>query len=202
MVDAPFLPVRENYPMIDHANTQKRREFDPFRNRLCRDIRNDLSESLMTVIHTADSDKLSPVVERYKTLDLEPCMSDYLNDRLTRYHRVFKQIKSAGMSPDETYAIAVLLWNQELFFEVHEWLEEKWLKAIGTEKVVVQALIRAAGTYVHLEHGRREGAKKMALKAVASLLQHQTTVPPVFNVESLVAKLTGLDPVPPKFGEQ
>jgi len=187
--------------MVAQANSQDRQQFDPFQDRLCRDIRNDLSESLMAVIAEADSDLISPVVERYKAGKIAPCMRDYLDDRLTRYRTIFKQIEAVGMQPDDTYEIAVLLWDQGLFFEVHEWLEKKWLKADGAEKIVLQALIRAAGVYVHLEHGRREGAKKMALKAVASLVQYKAMVPPVFTVEGLVAKLTALDPVPPKFGK-
>lgn len=95
-----------------------------------------------------------------------------------------------------------MLWNQELFFEVHEWLEKGWLKAHGTDKSILQALIRAAGTYVHLKHGQREGAKKMAAKAVQTLLQHKAMVPAIFNVEVLIAKLAALDPVPPKLGDE
>ncbi len=186
--------------MVAQSNWLAHPAFDPFQDRLCRDIRNELSESLMEMINNAGIDVLSSVVEKYKAENIEPFMRDYIDDRLTRYRKVFKQIKLSRIQTDETYDIALLLWNQELFFEFHEWLEKKWLAADGTEKIILQALIRAAGTYVHLEHGRREGAKKMASKAVNSLVQYKAMVPAIFKVEVLVAKLKALDPIPPKFG--
>lgn len=176
-------------------------KFDPFQNRLCRDIRNDLSESMMEVIIKTDLAILTPIVKKYTNKDIEPYLHDYIDDRLNRYGKVIAQIKASEIRPDDTFAIAALLWDQELFFEVHEWLEKQWLKATGTGKIILQAVIRAAGTYVHLEHGRREGAKKMADKAVASLVQYQPMVPASFKVEVLIAKLKALDPVPPILGK-
>ena len=52
---------------------------------------------------------------------------------------------------------------------------------------------------MHLERGRHGRAKKMASKAVATLIRHKESIS-VFNVELLIAKLKALDPVPPKFG--
>jgi len=187
--------------MVVHSNWQALPVFDPFQNRLCRDIRNELSESLMAIINGADIGVLSSVVEKYTAGNIEPFRRDYMDDRLARYRTVLEQIKSSGIQTAETYGIALLLWDQELFFEVHEWLEKKWLSADGTEKIILQALIRAAGTYVHLEHGRREGARKMASKAVITLVQYKAMVPSAFTVEVLIAKLAALDPVPPKFGQ-
>jgi hypothetical protein len=60
-------------------------------------------------------------------------------------------------------------------------------------------LIRAAGTYMHLECGRHMGARKMSSKAVETLIRYKESIP-VFNVELLIAKLKTLDPVPPKLG--
>lgn len=186
--------------MNAQENRQHHPAFDPFEDRLCRDIRNDLSEAFLETIIKADLNLLSPVIEKYSIRDIEPFMREYIDDRQTRYRTVFHQIKPSGIQTDETNAIALLLWNQELFFEFHEWLEKKWLKAGGTEKIILQALIRAAGTYAHLAHGRKEGAKKMAAKAVDSLIQYKSMVPSVFEVEVLITKLAALDPTPPKFG--
>jgi hypothetical protein len=100
----------------------------------------------------------------------------------------------------ESLIIALLLWDQKLFFEFHEWLEQKWHNSQGTEKIIFQALIRAAGTYIHLEHGKIAGARKMASRAVTNLIRYKESIPIFFNVELLVAKLKALDPVPPKLG--
>ncbi len=173
--------------------------FDPFADRLCRDIRNDLSQGLMETILGTNSGMLAAVEERYRKRALPRFAGDYLDDRLRRYRTVLGQITTSGTQIGDTYGIARLLWNEGLFFEVHEWLETAWLKATGPDRAILQALIRAAGTYVHLGHGRTAGARKMAEKAVAGLLQYQALVPRAFQVEALVAKLTALDPVPPKF---
>lgn len=153
----------------------------------------------MKMIRGVEIGAPSAMAAKYRSMDLAPFMEDYLEDRLRRYQRIFEQIKSAGIRTDDTYGIAVLLWDQDLFFEVHEWLEEKWLAASGPEKELLQALIRAAGTYVHLKHGRKEGAEKMAAKAVTSLKELKEMDSGAFDVERLIAKLSGLDPVPPKF---
>ena len=179
-----------------------RAAFDPFQDRLCRDIRNDLSQGLMAVLRSAEIGGLDSTVARYRARSLDPVQSDYLDERLARYQRVLAEIKTAWISKDDTYGIAVLLWDQGLFFEVHEWLEAKWLVAGGPEKKLLQALIRAAGTYVHLGAGRLDGAQKMACRAVSTLTALKAMVPGVIDVDLLIAKLTVLDPVPPKFGRR
>jgi hypothetical protein len=173
--------------------------FDPFESRLCRNIRNELSVSLMKAIHNGDLGSSYTVVEKYMSEGIEPFINNYINNRIVRYKAIVTQIQTANIQIHETYIIALLLWDQELFFEVHEWLEKKWRNSQGTEKIILQALIRAAGTYMHLECGRHMGAKKMASKAVETLIRYKESIP-VFNVEQLIAKLKSLDPVPPKFG--
>ena len=173
--------------------------FDPFESRLCRNIRNELSISLMKAICNGDIGSSYTVAEKYMSEGIEPFIKSYINNRIMRYKAIVTQIQTANMQIHETYIIALLLWDQELFFEVHEWLEKKWRNSQGTEKIILQALIRAAGTYMYLECGRHMGAKKMASKAVETLIRYKESIP-VFNVESLIAKLKALDPVPPKFG--
>jgi len=174
--------------------------FDPFKSRLCRNIRNELSVSLMDAIHSQDIGPANIVARKYGAEDVEPFIDRYVHDRLTRYNTIINQIRSAHLQGHETFGVALLLWDQELFFEVHEWLEKKWRTGKGAEKMIYQALIRAAGVYVHLEHGRTEGARKMALKAVAGLTCYKSFAPSCFNVELLIDKLKALDPDPPKLG--
>ena len=173
--------------------------FDPFKSRLCRNIRNELSESLMKTIHSGDIGSSYTVAEKYMSKGIEPFINNYINNRIMRYKVIVTQIQTANIQIHETYIIALLLWDQELFFEVHEWLEIKWRNSQGTEKIILQALIRAAGTYMHLECDRHMGAKKMASKAVETLIRYKESIP-VFNVELLIEKLKALDPVPPKLG--
>ncbi len=123
-----------------------------------------------------------------------------MDDRITRYQAVITQIRVANIPIHDTYAVALLLWDQGLFFEVHEWVEGKWLQSSGAEKIVLQALIRAAGTYVYLEAGSPEKAKKIAAKALPPLIQHKALVPGFFNVDLLIASLEPVNTVPPKLG--
>jgi hypothetical protein len=173
--------------------------FDPFHNRLCRDIRNDLSVSFMTAIRSRDLKAAAGVVKKYMSKDVEPFVADYMENRLNRYRRVVHEIGSQNIPMEDTYGIACRIWNQSLFFEFHEWLEQSWHRAAGTEKQVLQALIRSAGVYLLLESGRMNGAKKMAAKAAAGLSELQALVPGSFDVARLIDKLSALDPVPPEF---
>ena len=172
--------------------------FDPFNSRLCRNIRNELSESLIKAVHNRDIGPSIAVAEKYVSQRAEPFITRYITNRITCYKTVLNQIRSADIKRHDTFIIALLLWDQELFFEVHEWLEIKWRDSKGTDKLISQALIRAAGVYIHLEHGRTEGANKMASKAAASLTRYKRFVPPFLNVELLLSKLKALDSAPPK----
>ena len=176
------------------------KHFDPFKSRLCRNIRNELSESLMKAIHDQDIGPSTAVAEKYISENTEPFIIRYIDNRLIRYRTVINQIRSMHAQIHDAFIIALLLWDQELFFEVHEWLENKWRESKGPEKMIYQALIRAAGAYVHLEHGRIVGAREMASKAAASLTRYKRTVPAFLNIELLLSKLKALDPVPPKLG--
>jgi len=174
--------------------------FDPFQNRLCRKIRNELSESLMGAIHSRDLAPSNAVAQKYAPESAEECINEYISNRIERYSVIINQIQSTNIAADETYIIVLLLWDKELFFEIHEWLEPKWLKAKGTEKSILQAFIQAAGTYILLEYSRDKGARKMAAKAVATMLKYAKLLPDFLDTELLINKLKAVDPVPPKLG--
>ena len=94
---------------------------------------------------------------------------------------------------------ALVLWDLELFFEVHEILESVWIKATGSEKLVLQAMIRAAGMYIKLkDQNNIRGANKMASKAVKVLQANRQFFSNDFPLDLLLDKLKRLDPNPPK----
>ena len=173
--------------------------FDPFHNRLCRDIRNDLSIHLMDSIKTGDISPVVDVVEKYKSQDVESFMNDYMGNRLRLYQRVLSEISSQNIPLEDTYRIACCIWNQALFFEFHEWLEHQWHVTYGPEKELIQALIRSAGVYLLLESGRKKGAQKMAVKAVAGLRKTRAYAPGFFDITRLIDSISEFDPLPPKF---
>lgn len=171
-------------------------KFDPFEDRLSRDIRNALSEAFAQALTDLSMESVQRVAEEYFTKYLESWHRDYIHERLSRYEKALVIIKDEKIS--EVFARALILWDLELFFEVHEILEHAWLSSQGHEKLVLQAMIRAAGVYIHLPRGNRIGARKMASKAVDALIANRAHVPPLFDLELLLAKLQKLDPVPPK----
>jgi predicted metal-dependent hydrolase len=77
-------------------------------------------------------------------------------------------------------------------------MEVQWKQSHAVEKKIMQSLIQAAGMYVHLEYGRKDGAEKIARKAVSGLQAHQNAARRRFNVDLLIAHLKRFDPIPPK----
>ncbi|MGV1100624.1 DUF309 domain-containing protein [Thiovibrio sp. JS02] len=171
-------------------------QFEPFQDRLSRDIRNALSETIAPVLAENDLAPALAVARRYLAMDLPPCYGDYIRDRLTRYAQALEIIRQNGHG--DAFTEAMVLWDLGLFFEVHEVLEEAWNEARGEEKKILQALIRAAGFYIKLEYGYEEAAAKMAARAVAALEKNRQAVPAGINLELLLEKLKGLAQIPPK----
>jgi hypothetical protein len=169
---------------------------DPFIDRLCRDIRNDLSEALMNSLCLLDLTSAEEVARKYLAADLQLPYKQYINDRMDRYGRVLQRISSNGF--EDAFSRALVLWDEELFFEVHEILEHAWLKSSGKAKLILQAMIRAAGMYVHLAHGNVKGATSMAAKAVKAFEANHSEVPDILDIDLLLHKLRDVDPVPPK----
>ena len=173
--------------------------FDPFHNRLCRDIRNALSVSFIKAIQQGNMNPVRDTAQALQGKAAKPFMQAYIKQRLSRYQEVFDDRISGKPLAGETYRIACSMWNRSLFFEFHEWLEHSWHQAAGREKQMLQALIRSAGAYLLLEAGRMNGAQKLAAKAVAGLRQIRSLIPAEFDVDLLIRKLTALDPPPPRF---
>lgn len=172
------------------------KRFDPFADRLSRDIRNDLSEALMNSLRRLDLAPAQEVADRYLATDLEPIYRQYIYDRMQRYGRALERIGRQHF--DDAFHRALVLWDEELFFEVHEILEHAWMNAAGKRKLILQAMIRAAGMYVQLDRGNTKGATSMAAKAVAAFEVNRSEVPDFFDLDLLLSKLRGVDPVPPK----
>ncbi len=168
--------------------------FNPFENRLCRDIRNDLSETFLDVLEARSITPSEQVAAGFLKKDLPKICRDYILVRLKRYQRVLDTIELHG---DELYISAAITWDQKLFFEVHELLEPPWMKAEGAEKLLLQALIRAAGVYLNLELDYTDRARKISLKAIPILEEHHRLLPNTLDADRLISSLKALDPVAP-----
>ena len=170
--------------------------FDPFNNRLCRNVRNALSENFNKVLAQKNMQSVRRVAGFFLNDPLPLCVRRYIDLRLAAYEQVLADVRNHHL--DHPLDIAVAIWDQHLFFETHEYLEQHWMAADGDQKKLLQAIIRAAGAYVHLEQGNLTGAKRIAAKAVAVLEVHQERLAPYADPRLLLAKLRSLDPTPPR----
>lgn len=169
--------------------------FNPFEDRLSRDIRNELSEGLAAAIETGDDALLLATVAKYQQEPLAEYYRSYLEDRFSRYEKALVAISQDIIDPIHR---GVILWNLGLFFEVHEVLEHAWYTAQGAMKVTMQALIRAAGAYIKKEYGFHDSAGRLAEKAVAVLAENKALLVAYFNPDSLIEALLHLDSGPPQ----
>jgi predicted metal-dependent hydrolase len=170
--------------------------FDPFNNRLCRNVRNVLSEHFKDALEKMDMQPLRRRAESFLS-ELPPAsVENYINRRLAAYEQVLADVCARRL--EHPLDIAVSIWDRQLFFETHEYLEPYWMEAADDEKYLFQAMIRAAGAYVHLEQGNREGAERMAGKAIAGLERSRGRLAPFAEPQLLLKKLRELDPVAPK----
>ncbi len=172
----------------------KKKQFDPFSDRESRDIRNGLSAALTQSIQTKNPDVVRKQLEKFAAAHSEKIYQDFINDRRQRFEAVLQPIfKNQIINILEQ---GVLLWNQHLFFEFHELLESRWLKAEGQERIFLQGLIRAAGTSIHLERGNMKGAVKMSQKAIDNLSETPSR-PEIGNLDELIMWLKRPDQDPP-----
>lgn len=160
--------------------------FNPFEDRLSRDIRNDLSTGLAAAIETGKSDGLTEIVARLRRQPLADYYNDYVEDRYARYQEALAYIQGKITDPIEQ---GIVLWNLGLFFEVHEVLEHVWYTAQGNMKQTLQALIRAAGVYIKREYGFNDSADRIAAKAIPVLGANENILRAYFKVEKLTAAL-------------
>lgn len=156
--------------------------FDPFRDRLSRDIRNDLSESLMVCLQVRQLQPAQAVASRYLSADPGLARTRYITDRLKRY-AVF--LERCSRDSAEVLQLGMFLWELELYFEVHEILEHAWRQAAGEEKVFLQAMIRAAGVFIKGEFGFASAAASLGAKSLPILQANRDrlaiyTAPDVF----------------------
>lgn len=81
-------------------------------------------------------------------------------------------------------------FNQQLFFECHETLEELWLEERGEDRKFYQAIIQIAAGYFKLQQGVPVGAVKLWRTGLEKLGLYE----PFFcgiNVESLSQSVRG-----------
>ena len=168
--------------------------FNPFEDRLSRDLRNELSEALAVAVETGSDEKLANIMKKYRSQPLADCYRTYLEDRCARYEKALAAIPGI-IDPIHR---SLILWDLGLLFEMHEVLEHAWYTAEGRMKLTMQALIRAAGVYIKREYGYNEAAARIAAKAIPVLEKNRVLLEKYFKPEKLIAALASPDASPPQ----
>ena len=160
--------------------------FDPFQDRLSRDIRNQLSESIMACRRTMDLAPAREVAEHFLGLQPGPEQVAYIKQRLIGYARFLERVSTG---PEDVLWRGLVLWDLGLHFEVHEILEYAWHRSQGEEKLLLQAMIRAAGVYIKGDYGYTEAAAKLAAKALPVLESQRQRLAAYIDPERLFAAM-------------
>jgi hypothetical protein len=169
--------------------------FDPFNNRLSRDIRNTLACAYVDALQQADKGIYQQTAELWLANKLERDPARYIRDRLKRYDHAFDQITENRIRDAKLQAL--IIWNHRLFFEVHELLERVWQQTTGDEFQALKGLIQAAGVYVHLEYKHRVAAEKLAAKSSDRIRKYRSCLKFIANLDTLLGKLLCPDAEPP-----
>ena len=174
---------------------KNKKRFDPFTDRLARDIRNGLSTAFSHALQARDSAQLERSSAKWAQSDLPQAMADYVEDRIQRYRRVLDRIQSENeIDPCRQ---ALLAWNEQLYFEVHEILEEVWQPASGDRRKALQGLILAAGIGEHMRYGHTVAAERLSIRADQLIRQHRPYLNFIENLDDLLDWLQNWKLAPP-----
>ncbi len=172
------------------------KKFDPFNDRLSRDIRNTLSTALVGELRGDGRLRLQDVALRWLSKVGDAAYQSYIRQSMAAYDRVLRQVQSDGVQ--DPCLQAVVLWNAKLFFEVHELLESVWLGTGGRQRKALGGLIQAAGVFVHRGRNHYKAAQGLARRAMKNLEGAAPYLGFIEELAPLVASLRDATAAPPK----
>lgn len=170
--------------------------FNPFEDRLSRDTRNALGHGFIQSIRSNSMDPFLETKAAWTAAPATPEIQSYIKKRRTHLTTILNQL-AESQDFEGQHSIPVILWNLQLFFEFHEWMEEIWTSQTKAQKKASQALIIAAVVYEHLTYHRTESAKRLAKKAVNLFEAYGGSVPDWADPPIFCRHLTNLNLAPP-----
>ena len=168
-------------------DSSQKNQFDPFTDRLSRDIRNTLSRAMVRALQQGDPDYFMNRCRAWLRQNLPDTHRTYVANRQRVFEHLF-QLSRTGQDIGPL-SLAAALWNAGLFFEVHEVVEDVWHTATGPRRQALKGLVQAAGSYVHHEAGRTAAAVRLGRKAAANLHSSATALGKISNTEELIRHL-------------
>jgi hypothetical protein len=86
---------------------------------------------------------------------------------------------------------SALLFNADLFFEVHEVLEAAWHTATGSERVLLQGLLQIAVALYHYGQANYRGARSLLRAGYEKARAASASAPAVVDMEAFLAAVAG-----------
>ena len=161
--------------------------FDPFKTRLARDIRNNLSKAFLQALAEKDVSVFQRCTADFLQQNSEPPYAHYVKERLARYEEAYAIIEKRKLK--KILQQVPILWDLKLYFEMHELLELEWKKAEGGRRRALQGLIRAAGMKIHAENNNGKVAVSMGVKALADLMRYRDELADLVPLEVILADI-------------
>ena len=110
---------------------------------------------------------------------------------------------AADISWHPNYRAYFRCWNEQLYYEAHDVLEDLWLKTTSDDAKYFKGLIQAAGAFVHLQknfeqpahpkHGRRLSPAVRLLRLAGKNLENFGPVRHRFDVNAFRDLLAGYE---------
>ena len=118
----------------------------------------------------------------------DPITEEYVREKAKNYSEFLRELP-ANFEPveddiEKNVKMARLLFEKELYFEVHEILEEVWMGEFGKEREFLQALIQIGVAYYHLSNYNTRGFK-LLLENALELLESYSGIIHTVNVDKL-----------------
>lgn len=170
------------------------RTFDPFSDRLARDLRNALSTALVDQLTGKVPGAIAREADLWREKEMAPIYTSFLEERLGSYDAVLADIESVGHTDPRHQAVD--LWNAGLLFELHELLETIWVEAKEPERTALKGVIQAAGAFLHNQRGKPEAAAGLAQRARRHLKTGAGALAYIENLDRLIDDLERLPAEP------
>jgi uncharacterized protein len=177
----------ENEVLVKVKELSMMEFFDPFRDRMARDIRNSLTSAFISEITGKHPGAVCEIAKFWLSRTLKHSHLNYIEEMKARYAQTLEMIHGTGC--EDIRLQAVLLWNSGLFFEMHELLEMLFTKTTGLERVALKGMIQAAGVYVHANRGNQTAAQGLALRARNHLMAGVKHLRFITNLDQLIENL-------------
>jgi len=164
-----------------------KKDFDPFADRLSRDIRNTLCHTMVHDLQRGQRSEFMKQCRCWLQQDLPDAHRAYIEDSRRTFERLFEPCPLKDNA--NPLGLAVRLWNEGMFFEVHEVVEHLWHPATGPRKQALKGFVQAAGCYVHHRASHGKAANGLALKAAVNLRSAAMFFGEIANLEELIGSL-------------